>query len=276
MKSAAPWQLLDGPLGTELYRRGVRTELPLWSAGAIADAPEAISAVHADYAAAGATIHTTNTFRTQERTVGSRWVEWTKRAVKLCRDAVPRTHRVAGSIAPLEDCYRPDLSPPDALKEHRAMAEILAKEGCDLLLCETFPHPGEALAAVRAAIETGTETWLSLTAGPEGDLLSPNEVYETALRAADLGASTVLINCTALGSTGPFVEALARTGLPFGAYANAGHPDEEIGWNSATPNVDAYAAEARRWIEAGASVIGGCCGTSPVHTAALRALVSGP
>ena len=107
--------ILDGPVGTELNARGVRTELPLWSAAANETHPEVVSAIHRDYAGAGATVHTTNTFRTRRRLMPGRWRELTTRAVELARGAVPRSHRVAGSIAPLEDCYRPDLSPPDGV-----------------------------------------------------------------------------------------------------------------------------------------------------------------
>src|SRR5579883_1481352 len=100
--------VLDGPLGTELARRGVATPAPAWSAHALDVAPEVVAAIHRDYVAAGATVHTTNTFRTKRRSVGDRWEELLKRAVRIARESVGEL-RVAGSIAPLEDCYRPDL-----------------------------------------------------------------------------------------------------------------------------------------------------------------------
>ena len=65
--------LLDGPLGTELDARGVATPPPLWSAAAITEAPDVIQAIHRDYALAGATLHTTNTFRTRPRQAGPAW-----------------------------------------------------------------------------------------------------------------------------------------------------------------------------------------------------------
>ena len=102
--------VLDGPMGTELTRRGVALPLPAWSAIALDEAPELVAAVHRDYVAAGATVHTANTFRTKRRTVGSRWEELARRAVRIARESVGGW-RVAGSIAPLEDCYRPDLQP---------------------------------------------------------------------------------------------------------------------------------------------------------------------
>ncbi|RME22190.1 MAG: homocysteine S-methyltransferase family protein, partial [Deltaproteobacteria bacterium] len=137
--------LLDGPMGTELARRGVDTPAPGWSAWALERAPDVVAAIHADYAAAGATVHTVNSFRTQPRWFPDTWRALVHRAVTLARRAVPETHRIAGSIAPLEDCYSPWLSPPDPRPEHRQLARALAAEGVDLLLVETFPHVGEGL-----------------------------------------------------------------------------------------------------------------------------------
>lgn len=264
--------ILDGPLGTELNARGVSTDLPLWSASAIDSAPQVIAAIHRDYAAAGATLHTANTFRTKRRNVGHRWEELTREAVRLARQAVPTSHRIAGSIAPLADCYRPDLSPVDSCEEHREMAEVLADAGCDVLLCETFPHEGEALAAVEAAVQTELETWLSLTAGPNADLMTPQQMSDVARLAADLGVSAMLVNCTPAAETLRYVQQLARAlpGFPIGAYANAGDADDRIGWTT-DPNIGAekYAAYALSWIESGASLIGGCCGTGPEHIRAV-------
>ncbi len=272
--SRAPITVLDGPVGTELAARGVPTPLPGWSVHAIRNHPEVLAAIHRDHALAGATVHTANTFRTRPATAGPAWRTLAVQAVRICRDAVPPHHRVAGSIAPVEDCYRPDLSPPDAARHHRELAACLAPH-CDLLLCETFPHPDEALAAVQAAVATGTETWLALTAGPDADLMSPTAMAEAGRRAVDAGAAAVLVNCVAASRTLPYVEALvaALGDVPVGAYANAGHPDERMGWRAAPDAASHYAAHARRWVDAGATLVGGCCGTGPEHIRAIAALV---
>ena len=190
--------------------------------------------------------------------------------MELARGAVPADHRVAGSLAPLEDCYRPDLSPRDARPEHRAMARALAAAGVDVILCETFPHVGEALVAVEEAAATGVPVWASFTAGPDGALLTPSQVKEAARAAADRGAAALLVNCTAASLTLPYVEALAAAaprGVPVGAYANAGGPAE---WNATdAATVARYVEAARTWAEAGATLIGSCCGTGPEVIAAL-------
>ncbi|MCU0677729.1 MAG: homocysteine S-methyltransferase family protein [Myxococcota bacterium] len=270
--------ILDGPVGTELLRRGVPTPLPAWSAGAIDGAPEVLASIHADYAAAGARVHTTNTFRTRPRTLGTEWARVARCAVEITRHAIPVGHRVAGSIAPIEDCYRPDLSPGvGARAEHRALAEVLADAGADLLLCETFPHVGEALAAVEAAVTTGLPTWLALTPGPEADLFTPDALAHGAREAVRRGAAAVLVNCVPVARVSEYLDALLASdlGVPVGAYANAGHVDEGMGWTSedAPDAATRYLEHARTWRELGASILGGCCGTGPAHVRALATLV---
>jgi len=229
-----------------------------------------VGAIHRDYATAGAVVHTANTFRTHRRTAGDRWGAWTDEAVRLARAAALPGHRVAGSIAPLEDCYRPDLSPPDPRPEHRAMAKRLAACGVDLLLCETFPHLREALVAVEEAVATGVETWVSFTAGPAADLLTPEQMARGAREAVALGVRAVLVNCIPVHETLLFLEAIAGCGVPVGAYANAGGLADGLGWDARTRSAaEAYADIAATWVAAGATLVGGCCGTSPVHVEAL-------
>lgn len=272
--------LLDGPMGTELLARGVPTPLPGWSAHALDDAPDVVREIHAAYAAAGAAVHTTNTFRTRPA-VFEDWQARARHAAELAREGGgARGGRIAGSIAPLEDCYRPDLSPAasDAAgtrAAHAALAEVLAGAGCDLLLCETFPSVAEGLLATEAAVATGRETWTSFTAGPDADLLTPAQLAEGAREAVERGAAAVLVNCVPARATLAYVEALAEAvgdRVPFGAYANAGHVDEGMGWTSVPGAPEAYAQLAATWVAAGARLVGGCCGTGPEHVAALADL----
>lgn len=268
--------ILDGPVGTELAARGVDTPAPGWSAAAIDEAPEVLAAIHRDYAEAGATVHTANTFRTQPRIIGPDWLCMAARAVAIARAAVPSGQRIAVSMAPLADCYRPESSPPHSRDEHRRIAEGFAETGADLILCETFPHLGEAMVATEEAIRTGLPVWLSLTAGPDADLLNPAQIGEGARRARDLGVQAVLVNCVPATRTLEFLAPLATLGIPFGAYANAGPADGGIGWLGSTSDVDRaaarYAELAQTWNDAGARILGGCCGTSPAHVRKLADL----
>ncbi len=265
-------EILDGAIGTELIARGVRLEGADWSARAIRFAPQVLSEVHAAYAEAGATLHTANTFRTQPGVLGDRWRDDLRAAVGIAKAAIPEGQRVLGSIAPIEDCYRPDLSPGSAaLPQHREVARALAEAGCDVLLCETFAHQAEALAALEAARETELPTWLSLTAGPFGDLLTPSDFARIGREAVALGVDRLLANCIAATRSAPFVEALTALDVPVGVYANAGTKDERLGWEDATEEAaERYAELAERWAELGATVIGGCCGTGPLHIRALN------
>ena len=246
--------VLDGPMGTELERRGIETPAPGWSAYAIDRAPEVIAAIHHDYAAAGATVHTANTFRTKRRQFPDRWEELSRKAVAIARESVPSSHRIAASIAPLEDCWRPDLSPPAdvARREHGEVANVFADAGADILLCETFAHAGEAAIAVEVAARTGKETWIALTAGPDANLMTPDAMRAVARSCVDAGASVVLVNCTPPERTLLYLQAIDHRAI--GAYANAG-----------STSVDEYMQHARGWIAQGAMVVGSCCGTSITH-----------
>jgi S-methylmethionine-dependent homocysteine/selenocysteine methylase len=264
-------QILDGAIGTELISRGLEFDALAWSARAIVEAPDLLARVHGDYARAGATLHTANTFRTQPRSAGEGWAEALRAAVRIARQAVSPDCAVLGSMAPVEDCYRPDLSPgAEARAQHREVATALAEAGCDVLLCETFANRIEAVTAVEEALATGVPAWVSLTAGPFAELLSPSELADIAKDAASAGAERVLVNCVAATRIGAYVDAIAALGVPFGVYANAGREDEGLGWGATGPRAaQAYADLAERWKDAGASVVGGCCGTGPLHVQAL-------
>lgn len=301
--------LLDGATGTELTRRGVDTTLPLWSARALLDAPDTLRAIHLDYLRAGANIVTANTFRTHRRTllrarIGHRARELTHLAVRLAQEAVrearassDRSLFVAGSIAPLEDCYSPHLVPPDdeLRAEHQELAEHLAEAGCDVLLVETMNTIREAVAAAQAAASTGLPVCVSFVAGPNGRpphqlvdrgeaadelmvLLSGESIEDAVAAVAPFHPSVMMVNCVPLRLIGCAFDRLrAATNGPIGLYANVGHADDRIGW-TLTDDVlpDAYAQCAQAWRAHGASIIGGCCGTQPAHIAALSTTFASP
>jgi S-methylmethionine-dependent homocysteine/selenocysteine methylase len=217
--------------------------------------------VHREYGAAGAQVHRANTFRTTPRAAGADWEALAYLAVQLARDV--GSGRVAGSLGPLEDCYRPELSPANAKPEHVQLARVLASAKVDLLICEAFANPREAVEAVEACVETGLETWVSFTAGPDATLLTPEQVRDASLACVRAGASATLINCVAAELTLPYVRAL--TGPQTGVYANAGV------WNGPKCTPERYAELAEQWRAAGASIIGCCCGTTTAHLKAVQA-----
>ena len=268
--------LLDGPMGSALEARGIALPAPLWTAAAVIEHGDAVVDVHRSYAALGVDVHTAASFRTTARSLADspwapRWREVLGRALTLCRAGAGAGARVAGSMAPLEDCYRPDLVPSDAhlASEHGELARALAEAGADLLLVETMNTTRELRAATRAAAATGLPVWAAVTLGPDGDFFSRDALERAAATAADAGAEAFLLNCTPPELVSPRLEHLAgRRARPprLGAYANALFP----GHDAVTP--EQYAVHARRWRTAGADILGTCCGTTCAHLAALAAL----
>src|SRR4051794_35418683 len=248
--------VLDGATGTELGRRGVDTRTELFSAAALLDASglECLRAVHRDYVRAGAQVVTANTFRTNPRKAGLRFEEMTLAAVAAAKASGAL---VAGSMAPVADCYLPELRPPPdvALREHRQLADVLARAGCELLLVETVAAADEGLAAVRAACATGLPVWVSAMAMPDGRMRSGDDLRSFFRAAADEGARAALINCVPCSGVDLGLEAALASGLPFGGYAHMGEVDAASGWPSTpvlTPGE--YAQRAARWLERGALI----------------------
>ena len=152
------------------------------------------------------------------------------------------------------------------------MARDLAEAGVDLLLVETMPAWPEALVALIAAQETGLPVWFSLHTREPGVLLS-GDPHETTLAQLDVWPEAVLINCIPAERAAAEVKALRAVvpaEIPIGVYANTGHVDPVKGWSTEDRiGPERYAELATRWVEAGASIIGGCCGTTPAHIQAL-------
>jgi homocysteine S-methyltransferase len=172
-------------------------------------------------------------------------------------------------------------TPPDiALTEHRAQANSLAAAGVDLLMVETMPTATEAAIALQAAVETGLPATVGFVcAWLEPDrqvrLVSGETLALAVKRVSHLGPDAIFVNCAAPAViTAALGELRELTTLPLGAYANVGHVDQVVGWApDEALTGDRYAQMAREWIHHGARVVGGCCGTHPEHTAALRGLV---
>jgi S-methylmethionine-dependent homocysteine/selenocysteine methylase len=279
--------ILDGAMGTELQRRGVDTGLPLWSARALAEAPETVLQIHRDYLDAGADMLTANTFRTTRRTfrraaLPDRSEEHTRLAVELAlhaRTGAPgRPVLVAGSIAPLEDCYRPDLVPPDdeLQEEHGEQARRLAAAGVDLLLLETMGTIREARLAAAAAAETGMDFIISFLCDREGRLYGGESLGRAVTAVTPFRPVALSINCVPARCALPAIRQLkAGTSVPWGIYANTGVAGQEQA-ASLIPDVtpEEYGQLALEWFHQGASFLGGCCGTTPEHVAVLQNLKS--
>jgi S-methylmethionine-dependent homocysteine/selenocysteine methylase len=282
--------ILDGALGTELERRGVDTGLPLWSAKSIVEAPDVLRQIHSDHIAAGADIIAANTWRTTARTfhragLPDRSAEFTRKAVSLAQEAramhPDRTVLVAGSMGPLEDCYRPALVPPDIeLKiEHAEHATRLVEAGVDIIMLETFGTVREARCAARAALATGKEVLVSFLCRGDGHLYGGETLADAVTATADLPLAGLSINCAPARSLVRLLDDLrtavnsTRTdGLScLMVYGNVGREggEHDPAFVTAIPPAE-YGTLAVSWAERGARIIGGCCGTTPEHIAAVR------
>ncbi len=270
--------LLDAALGTELARRGAPSAPPLWSARAVLETPDLVVAVHRENVAAGADVLTAATFRTQPALLGSAARDATRRAVDLAREAAAARPGVlvAGSIAPVADCWRPDLVPSDAelARLHALHVEALAAGGADLLLLETFGTAREWLAAARAASASGLGVVACATTGEDGALLSGEPLGEAARSLLELPSPPVAlgVNCVPARRLAASLVRLAAAapGVPLAAHGNTGLPIDEAAGLFAEPiSPEEYAAVAAGWASLGARLVGGCCGTTARHVAAL-------
>jgi S-methylmethionine-dependent homocysteine/selenocysteine methylase len=274
--------LLDGATGSELERRGVDIGLPLWSANAILHAPDTLRNVHTAYLSAGAGAITTNTFRTHERSlakagIGHLAADLTRRAVGIAQAARDDTNSdalVFGSVAPLEDCYSPDRAPDtDTCRdEHAQHIGNLVDAGVDLVLIETMCSAREAMAAVGAAQELAPGAWsICFCLSPNGALLDGTPIEE--ITPALSGAAFIGVNCVSAPSLAEHVKRLRVTfhnNMRIAAYGNIGYADKDGAWVSTDAvDPDRFAEYGMAWIDAGASVVGGCCGTTPATTLAM-------
>ena len=278
--------LLDGGMGQELVRRSGQPPTPLWSTQVMIDHPGLVAQVHADYRAAGATVHTANTYAIhRDRLDGSGLEDRFEALIAAALTEAQGTGRIAGSIGPLVASYRPEIHPAHdtAVPLYAEVAKLLSP-AVDLIICETVASIAHARAVLDAALPTGKPVWLSITIDDEdGSRLRSGEPVADVL-AVTQDASALLANCSAPEAMAAAMEAFAKGNLPFGAYAN-GFTQITKDFLKNKPTVDAlsarrdlgpdaYAAFALGWIDQGATIVGGCCEVGPAHIARLgQALV---
>lgn len=259
---------------------------PLWSARAAIDHHTLLESIHREYIQNGAEIITTATFRTTRRAFAAagepdeQWRKAARKAVEIASQAAGNRALVAGSIAPLEDCFRPELSPgvDTARKEHLLLSTELVDAGIDVLWLETFGTLREISAALDAARQAtqhrSVPFVISVTTNSRGSLISDETLGEAFDLAHAKGASAFAINCIPIPHVWPALFALTENRmkqLPIGVYPNLGFADTSQDWEgSAYLTPEEFATNARKWIEAGVRIVGGCCGSTPAHIRALR------
>ena len=268
--------LLDGGMGTQLQTRGLQPgQKPELAA---LEMPDTLTAIHADYARAGADILLANTFGanakklagcpcTVERVVSA--------SIACARSAAAETGAlVALDIGPLGELLVPagTLSFEDAYAEFAQVIRAGAAAGADLVFLETMTDLYELKAAILAAKENcALPVFTSMSFESRGRTFTGCTVESYAVTAAGLGADAVGINCS-LGPKEilPFAQRLCRSvpaGVPVFVKPNAGLPNPDGSYNL---NAAEFAAEMKAYASIGVSMVGGCCGTTPDFIAKLR------
>lgn len=276
--------LLDGGMGQELVHRAGDRPTPLWSTQVMVDHPGMVAGVHRDFAAAGATIATANTYaihhdRLEGTALEGKFDELHGLALAEARD-VGGVGRVAGAIGPLGASYRADLMPThdEAVAKFAEVARAIGPH-VDLIICETVVSLAQTRAVLEGAQAAGKPIWIAFSVSDDdGSVLRSGEPLADGVALAGV-AQAVMANCSAPEVIKAALDVLATSGKPYGAYAN-GFESISDGFLEAKPTVDAlkmrrdftpdlYADHAMRWVDHGATIIGGCCEVSPAHIAEI-------
>ena len=274
--------VFDGAMGTMIYAAGVPYSQCFDALNVTR--PDLIRGIHEAYVKAGAQIIETNTFGANRFRLGGIDREQYVRAyneagVRLARESAAGKALVAGSMGPLGKHLEPigQISPAEAAAAYREQAEILAGAGVDLLVLETLTDLQETLVAVRAIRDVGPPVVALMTFNEEAKTLVGDKPQEVARALSEEGVTALGANC----SVGPQVvlEALEKmvpyAKAPLVAMPNAGLPSLVGGRYFYLSSPEYMAEFARKAVETGASLVGGCCGTTPEHIAAMAKAVQG-
>lgn len=286
--------LCDGAMGSMLYGRGVfinrcYDELNVTQ-------PELIREVHTEYLQAGAVVIESNTFganavRLERYGLEGRVRELNLAGVRLARECVSQMRDkqaseafVAGAIGPLgvrigvhagRDARFTEEEASGAFAEQvRALVEGGPGVGADLLVIETIPAVNEAKVAIRAAKREGggVPVVVMVTVDVDGNCLDGTTAEDAARMMTEWGADAVGCNCSEGPATvlGVIERMRGATHLPLAAMPNAGTPKVVEGRSLYLSSPEYMASFAKKFVKAGATFVGGCCGTTPKDTRAMR------
>ena len=270
--------LLDGATGTNLQNAGMPVGVcpEQW----ILENPFVMIALQKAYVEAGTDIlyaptFTANRIKLEEYGLGDKLEEMNKELIALSKEAAQGKALVAADMTMTGQQLYPigELMFEDLVDVYKEQAEVLANAGADLFVVETMMSLQESRAAVLAIREVcDLPIMVSLTYNPDGRTLYGTDPATATVVLQSLGADAIGINC----STGPEdmivpVRKMAEYAtIPILAKPNAGLPELENGVTVYKTGPDEFAACGKQLVEAGASIIGGCCGTTPAHIKALK------
>jgi len=275
--------LADGAVGTELYSRGVF--INRCYDGLNLSQPDVVAAVHADYVEAGAEIITTNTYGANRLRLAPFGLEDQVDAinaagVKLARTALGDRGFVGGSMGPLPHRLRPSgpLTADQAIEVYAAQATSLIDAGADVILLETFHQLAMLEAAIDAVRSVSREVPVvaSFAFKPQRHYFVGPSPEEVVKRAATWDIDVLATNCisgpAALLDLVERMEVLAE--IPLGAMPNAGTPEVVDGRTLYLASPEYMAEYARRFVQHGCRIVGGCCGTTPAMIKEMASFLS--
>lgn len=274
--------LFDGGMGTELYRRGIFINRCFEESNLIY--PDLVKKIHQEYIEAGAEVIETNTFganrfKLAKFNLHDKLYQINRRGAELAREVAGENILVAGSIGPLSQQIEPlgPISREEAQEFFAEQIKALLDGGVDLLIFETFVYLDELRQAVLSAKKlTDKPIIAQITIDEEGNTLTGASPEIAIEELASFGADCIGVNCT----VGPQVMLLwletARklTELPISIIPNAGKPKNIDGRNIYLASPEYFAEYTKLFVQNGANVIGGCCGTGPEHIQKMRTALS--
>jgi homocysteine S-methyltransferase len=276
----------DGAMGTMLQAAGVSLDLSLPELSV--SRPELVKAIHGAYIAAGADVIETNTFgacstRLARFGLEGRVTEINAASVRVAREAAAAAGDrvlVAGSVGPATPASSRGRISAAVLREaFREQMAALAEGGVDFILLETFGNTDELIEAISAAPEAapGIPVVAQMTFMEDGRTLAGETPAEVAKKVDGLGLAGLGANCThgPQGLLEILAELSTHTSLPLAAQPNAGSPSFVDGRFQYATDPAYLARYAARYVQAGAALVGGCCGTTPAHVEAMAAAVKG-
>jgi methionine synthase I (cobalamin-dependent) len=285
--------VLDGGMGTLLQEKGLspRELTEEWNL----THPDRVREVHLEYLRAGAQVITTNTFGGSPLKLGM-WErahqagELNRAGARVAREALdlyresagdPGPRFVAGSVGPSGKLVGMEVKPGEASDSFRLQGEALAEAGVDLFIVETMMDLNEAAAAVRilkqaAGLPVVASMVFGKTKKGEFRTLFGNGVPDAVRGLSDAGADAVGVNC---GLVEEYVQVVslmrAHTDLPLVLYPNAGVPRVREGGTVYEVTARELITHLDGELEAGATILGGCCGTTPEYTSLLAERLKG-
>ncbi len=278
----------DGAMGTQLMARGLASGAcgMTWNL----DRPGDVGGIHLAYRNAGCELITTNSFggsrfALEAHGLAGRVAELNRAAARVARAAAGDSGWVLGDVGPFGDFLEPvgDVTADDLREAFQAQIAALLEGGADAILVETMSDPTEAVVGVEAAKACDKNIPVIVTysfqkTGSEFRTMMGTTAGEAARRAIAAGADIVGTNCGTALSLDDYValaqQLVAAAGkVPVIVQPNAGSPHTENGKTIYNATPEEMAATATRLLAAGVRIIGGCCGTTPEHLAAMNRAV---